>query len=109
MIYPGDYNLSLQREHIGPNDRLIMARVALNALIDPELYPVDITEIQNAGYEARILIHAFLDFMANHPERYGSGTDFECDDFLCLLDPNRKSIFPDISPAGSLALKSLKG
>lgn len=102
MIYPGDYSLTLQREHIDPNDRRVMARVALNALIDPALYPVDLTEIQNAGSEARMLIHAFLAFMANHPEIYGSGTDFECNDFLCLLDPNRKSIFPEI-PTQSLA------
>ena len=102
-MYPGDYALALQRERIDPNDRRVMARVALNALIDPALYPVDITEIQNAGSEARMLIHAFLAFMDNHPERYGSGTDFECDRFLCLLDPNRKPFFPDIFPAQNLA------
>lgn len=78
MIYPADYVQTLTREHIRPEDRRVMARVGLNVLVDPALYPVDLSEIRRTRCEARLLINALLAYMATNPCEYGSWEKSRC-------------------------------
>lgn len=55
----------------GP-DRLIMLRVALNALHDPDEYPVDFSEILTLRDENRHITQGFLDGCAADPQWYQS-------------------------------------
>lgn len=49
-----------------------MARIALNALVDPHAYPVDMSEMAALSSEANILTRSMLSYCVIHPEYFGS-------------------------------------
>lgn len=68
-----------------PEDKRVMARVALNALVDPQRYPVDLSEIKGLKIEARLLVRAFLAYMATNANEYGTWDAVRCDVFYEAL------------------------
>lgn len=85
MIYPADYMFCLRDNPYRQQDKQVMARVALNALVDPERYPVDLSEVRTLGIGARLLVRAFLAYMANNADEYGTWDAERCKIFHEVL------------------------
>jgi len=78
VIYPADFVGYLRKRAKCADDRLVMARIALNALYDPQLYPVDVFEVMRLRNESRVMTEAFLAFCAVNPQQYCSWDDGLC-------------------------------
>ncbi|CAD1790213.1 hypothetical protein XSP_001551 [Xanthomonas euroxanthea] len=63
MFHPANLVEHIDRMPSG-SDRSVMARVALNLLYDPDLYPVSLIEVLELGAVERVLVRACLDYCA---------------------------------------------
>ncbi len=85
-MYPGDYYLHVLRAPMNVSDRRVMARVALNTLLDPDRYRVDISEILHLPQEQRMRTRSFLAFCENHPMEFVSWGPTRCTELLKILE-----------------------
>lgn len=69
---PVDFCLRILSGRDGNGERVVMARIALNALVDPHAYPVDLSELAALSCEPNILTRSMLTYCAMHPEEFGS-------------------------------------
>ena len=69
---PIDYCRRIESGRDDASERVIMARIALNALVDAHAFPVDLSELAALSSEANILTRSMLSYCAMHPEEYGS-------------------------------------
>jgi hypothetical protein len=74
MIYPEDF-IAVVKKTKKPDEKSLMARVALNALYDPERFPVDLSEVMALPQESKMLVRAFMAFCAINPGKYLSYSD----------------------------------
>lgn len=69
---PIDYCMRIESERDDFAERVVMARIALNALFDPNAYPVDMSELASLTSEPNILTRSMLNYCVIHPEYFGS-------------------------------------
>ena len=88
MLYPGDFVLLITHGNFEHKVRRVLARIALNALVDPQKYPVDLSEVNKLHTTANLAAWGFLTYMANHPIEYGNRAHLSCESLLVILkDP----------------------
>ncbi|MBN8499533.1 MAG: hypothetical protein J0M19_00045 [Sphingomonadales bacterium] len=86
MLAPIDFTTYVRASKIA-SDQVIMARIALNVLYDPERYPVDLSEIAKMRSESRIMTRAFLAWCAIDQDEWLSWPERLCHSLIRLL-PN---------------------
>lgn len=74
MIYPEDFIAAVKKTK-SPDEKSLMARVALNALYDPERFPVDLSEVMALPQESKMLVRGFMAYCAINPSEYLSYSD----------------------------------
>lgn len=84
MIYPADFVLGIERQKYPEIDTKILARIALNALVDSEQFPVDIAEVRALGVDASLAARAFLAYMATNPEEFSTWSAQRCGNLRTL-------------------------
>lgn len=85
MIYPFDFMRLMEQRDFTLEDKRVMARVALNMLIDPQQYPVDLSEIEQLRDEPRVLTHALIAYMCQNSTEHGNENLDACQPFLRVL------------------------
>jgi len=85
-MYPGDYCLCVLREPMSKDHRKVMARVALNTLLDPDRYLVDLSEILLLPYGLRMKTRAFLSFCSINSSEYVSKSRTSCTELLKIVE-----------------------
>lgn len=85
-MYPGDYCLYVLREPMNTDHRKVMARVALNTLLDPDRYLVDLSEILLLPYGLRMQTRAFLTYCSINPSEFVSTPRASCTELLKILE-----------------------
>lgn len=87
MLHPVDYVNTIFGLELTA-DQVVMARVALNVLFDPDQYPVDISEVMTLRSKNRILVRGFLAWCAFEPEHYQSLSEELCQRLRrAVIDP----------------------
>lgn len=66
--------------------RKVMARVALNTLLDPDRYLVDLSEILLLPYGLRMRTRAFISYCSINPSEYVSKSRASCTELLKILE-----------------------
>jgi hypothetical protein len=69
---PIDYCFRIESGRDEDSERVVMARIALNTLVDPHAYPVDMSELACLSTEPNILTRSMLNYCVIHPEYFGS-------------------------------------
>lgn len=69
---PMDYFIRIKSGKDSAKDRVSMARIALNTLFDPHVYPVDLSLLSEMSTEAYVLSRSMLTYSRLFPEYYGS-------------------------------------
>jgi len=69
---PIDYCFRIESGRDEDSERVVMARIALNTLVDPHAYPIDLSEMAALSSEPNILSRSMLSYCAMHPEYFGS-------------------------------------
>ncbi len=88
MIYPGDFVLGIERQKYPEVDTKVLARIALNALVDSALFPVDIAEVRALGVDASLAARAFLAYMAINPGEFSTWSAQRCENLRLLAQSN---------------------
>lgn len=86
MLCPYDFAQLLPRVR-NRKDRRVMACVVLNAIYDPDQYPVDLSEVMNLQGENRVLTRAFLAWCALCPDAYASWNEQACERLFAYAQP----------------------
>lgn len=87
MLHPTDYVNMIFGSELNA-DQVVMARVALNVLFDPDQYPVDLSEVMALSGANRILVRGFLAWCAFDPTRYQSRSEELCERLrIAVIDP----------------------
>lgn len=89
MLYPGDFVLAIEGSKYPADDARVLARVALNALLDPERFPVDISEIRSLSVDARLAARAFLAYMAMNPSEFSGRSSKMCEALIARAGKGR--------------------
>ncbi|WP_057920835.1 hypothetical protein [Lysobacter capsici] len=84
MLPPIDFMHYVRGSNIA-SDQVVMARIALNVLSDPERYPVDLSEIAGMRYESQIMTRAFLAWCAIERDEWLSLPAYLCYSMIQLL------------------------
>lgn len=89
MLCPHDFvSYVLKSSHM--KDRVVLARAALNILFDIEQYPVDLAEVAGLRSEGRLMVRAFLAWVAVNPHEHLSWPYHLCEPLIDLVDEKRK-------------------
>ncbi len=91
-MYAVDLRIALMSGRYPPRCRAIMARVVLNTILDPRLYPVDLDDLCNLTCPAYALTRSFLDRSAVNAWHYGSGGVHEVADWKAVLQRAEEDI-----------------
>ncbi|MCC8494629.1 MULTISPECIES: hypothetical protein [Xanthomonas] len=92
MIYPGDFVLAIEGGKYPVEDTRVLARIALNALLDAERFPVDLLEVRTLGIDARIAARAFLTYMANNPGEFSARDARRCEGLIASANANGEEL-----------------
>ena len=92
MLYPGDFVHAIEIDKYSSRDTPVLARIALNALVDAERFPVDISEIRSLGIDARLAARGFLAYMANNLSEFSTWSQEQCEGLLSLT--NTRTVAP---------------
>lgn len=90
MIYPADFVSFVRKKTKPVEEQIILARIALNALYDPEMYPVDVHELMLLHNENRVMAEAFLAYCAINPKEYSGWTELSCQELFAICAAGRK-------------------
>lgn len=71
-MHPVDYFIRIKNVKDSAKDRVSMARIALNTLFDPHVYPIDLSLLSEMSTEAYVLSRSMLTYCRLFPEYYGS-------------------------------------
>lgn len=63
-----------------------MARIALNTLFDPHMFPVDLTLLHTLSLEPYLRTRSFLRYCAANPSAYSSLEDRERDALMDIIN-----------------------
>jgi hypothetical protein len=86
MLHPGNFVRLIVDGQFDCKVRRVLARIALNALIDPQNYPVDLSEVNELENLAGLAVWGFLAYMANNPFEYGNHESLYRDQLLAQLN-----------------------
>ncbi|KGR56547.1 hypothetical protein NX79_21305 [Xanthomonas vasicola] len=92
MIYLGDFVLAIEGGKYPVEDARVLARIALNALLDAERFPVDLLEVRTLGIEARLAARAFLAYMANNPGEFSARDARRCKGLIARANANGEEL-----------------
>lgn len=70
-------------------DRSIMARVALNALYDAELFPVDLSEVMSLRGKHAVLTRAFISWCLLEPIAFQRWSEFASSALIPYVRPKQ--------------------
>lgn len=68
LIFPFDYIYQAENGAWEQPDQEVLARLGLHLLFDPDRFTVDVSEIRNMGYQARIHAMALISYCLQNPE-----------------------------------------
>lgn len=68
LIFPFDYMYQVENGTWAQPDREVLARLGLHLLFDPDRFTVDMREIRDMGYQARIHAMALITYCIQNPE-----------------------------------------
>ena len=88
MLYPGDFVHAIEMDKYSPTDTPVLARIALNALVDAERFPVDLSEVRALGIDASLAARAFLAYMANNPSEFSARDAGRCEGLIARANAN---------------------
>lgn len=89
MLYPGDFVHAIEMDKYSSRDTPVLARIALNALVDAERFPVDLSEVRALGIDASLAARAFLAYMANNPSEFSSWGIRRCESLIACAKARR--------------------
>lgn len=85
-MFPSDYYLHVLRSPIEASHRRIMARVALNTLLDPDRYRVDLSEILALPDSERMRTRAFLTYCSMNQQEYVDRSSSSCAALIQIVE-----------------------
>ena len=91
MIYPADFVSFVRKKAKPAAEQVVLARIALNALYDPEIYPVDVHELMLLHNENRVMAKAFLSYCAINPKEYSNWSELLCEELFAICADGRKN------------------
>jgi hypothetical protein len=89
MLRPSDFILYIKSAEA---DRVLLARVALNVLYDPALYPVDLSAVLALRGMSRAMVKSLLDWCATEPSEHTGSPDCTFVELIALADPREGSL-----------------